>query len=89
RRLKAARALLGVELADEARAAALDAALLWGKIAAIRNRLPHPESTDQLVVAPWNIAWNGAGAALQKIIADPSHHCGEAIERLHDLTAAG
>jgi Mn-dependent DtxR family transcriptional regulator len=89
RRLKAAKALLGVELADEARTAALEAALSLGTIAAIRNRLPHPESTDQLVKAPWNSAWNGGAAALQKIIADPSHHCGEAIERLHALTAAG
>jgi hypothetical protein len=88
RKLKAARALLGVELADEARTAALDAALSLGKIAAIRNRLPHPESTDQLIVAPWNSAWNGAGRALQKIIADPSCNCGEAVGCLAQLCAS-
>jgi superfamily II DNA or RNA helicase len=88
RRLKAARALLGVELADEARDAALEAALSLGKITAIRNGLPHPESSDQLIVAPWNSGWNGAGAALQKIITDPSSNCGEAVGCLAQLCAS-
>jgi hypothetical protein len=41
---------------DEARSAALS----LGTIAAIRKGLPYPESTDQLVMAPWNATWNGA-----------------------------
>jgi superfamily II DNA or RNA helicase len=83
RRLKAARALLGADLADEARSPALDAALSIGKIAAIRNGFPHPESLEQLMAPPWVLTWNGVGAKLKKVIEDPAYHCGEVVEHLH------
>jgi hypothetical protein len=67
---------------DEARSAALS----LGTIAAIRKGLPHPESTET------SLSWRHGtppGTALQKVITDPSCHCGEAVERLHTLAAVG
>lgn len=73
RKLKMAGVLAGGDLAEEARAALLEAVEPLGRALAVENRLPEPPSLEDSLLPPLGSAWNSALPVLRAFLRDASH----------------
>jgi hypothetical protein len=73
RKLRMASVLAGGDLADEARAALLEAIEPLGRALAVENRLPEPPGLEDALLPPLGMAWKGALPLLRAFLRDPSH----------------
>ncbi len=72
RKLKMARLLGSGELAEEARAALLEAVLALGRTLAVEARLPEPASLADALLPPLSHAWKESLTLLRALQADPT-----------------
>jgi superfamily II DNA or RNA helicase len=73
RKLRMASALAGADLAEEARAALLEAVEPLGRALALENRLLEPASLEDALLPPLAIAWKDALPLLRAFLRDTSH----------------
>lgn len=72
RKLKMARLLGDGDLAEEARTALLETALVLGRALAIEQRLPEPATLEDVLRLPLAHAWGKSLAPLRQFAANPS-----------------
>jgi len=77
--------LAGAELADEARAALLEAVLPMGCALAVENRLPAPASMQQALLPPLGLAWKDALAVLRSWVEDAAQPVAPALAAMEKL----
>jgi hypothetical protein len=85
RKLKMAKLLTGGDLADEARAALLDAALSLGRALAVEARAPEPASLDDALLPPLSHRWSDTLPLLRAFVADTTQSGQAVIERLEKV----
>jgi superfamily II DNA or RNA helicase len=85
RKLKMARLLDDGELADEARAALLEALLPLGRALAIEHRLPQPATLDDALLAPLSLCWKEPLAAIRGFVANPTERCAPVLVTLEKV----
>jgi hypothetical protein len=85
RKLKMARLLTQGDLAEESRVALLETLLPLGRALAIENRLPQPNSLDDVLLAPLSLCWNDALTVLRGFIADPAQPCAPVLTALERI----
>ena len=73
RKLRMASALAGADLAEEARAALLEAVEPLGRALAVENRLPEPPSLEDALLPPLGVTWKSALPLLRAFLRDTSH----------------
>jgi hypothetical protein len=73
RKLKMASVLAGGDLAEEARAALLEAVEPLGCALAVENRLPEPPSLEDALLPPLASPWKSALPLLRSFLRDASH----------------
>jgi hypothetical protein len=73
RKLKMAGVLFGGDLAEEARAALLEAVEPLGRALAVENRLPEPPSLEDALLPPLGLSWNSALPLLRAFLRDTTH----------------
>ncbi|MGH7967243.1 MAG: helicase-related protein, partial [Limisphaerales bacterium] len=72
RKLKMASLLGGGGLVEEARAALLEAVLLFGRALAVEARVPQPASTEEALLPPLSHGWADALPVLRPFAAEPA-----------------
>ena len=77
--------LAGGGLAEEARAALLDAVLPLGCALAVENRLPEPASLQDALLPPLGLAWKDAMSILRPFVQDASHPVAPALAALERI----
>jgi hypothetical protein len=85
RKLKMARLLADGELADEARAALLEALLPLGRALAIESRLPEPATIEDALLAPLSLCWKDALPIVRAFVADPTQACVPVVTSLDQV----
>ena len=85
RKLKMASVLAGGDLADEARAALLEAVEPLGRALAVENRLPEPPSVEAALLPPLGTCWKGALPLLRTFLRDTSHTVPPVVSALQHI----
>ena len=85
RKLKMAAVLAGGGLAEEARAALIEAVLPLGCALAVENRLPEPASLQDALLPPWGIVWKDAVSTLRRFVQDASQPVAPAAAALEKI----
>ena len=88
RKLKMSKLLGGGDLAEEARAALLEAALATSCALAIENRLPEPSALDDALLPPLSHCWSGTLFSLRRFSADATQPSKPVVEALDQLLVA-
>jgi superfamily II DNA or RNA helicase len=85
RKLKMAKLLGGGDLAEEARAALLDAAFALGRALAVEARIPEPPTFEEALLPPLSHCWKDALTPLRALQADVAHPWQPVLQYLEEL----